>query len=127
MAYRILITGTRTGWYETALRGALNEAFKRANADGSGIVFVHGGAEGVDEQADLIVRAAGFQTEVHPASEHESPKHRNDYMVRLGASQCLAFAETWASGTGHCARAARAAGIPTFDYGVPTAREDRPR
>lgn len=33
---------------------------------------------------------------------------------------CWAFARAWDSGTGHCARAARKAGIPTTDYGVPT-------
>jgi hypothetical protein len=41
-------------------------------------------------------------------------------MVSLGADVCLAFAQAYASGTGHCARAARKAGIPVLDYGVST-------
>jgi hypothetical protein len=47
-------------------------------------------------------------------------------MVRLGADRCAAFALSWDSGTGHCARLARDAGILTADFGVDTTREARP-
>lgn len=70
--------------------------------------------------AEQVAPLLGFKCEAHPAREHPDPKARNLHMVGLGADVCLAFAWCWASGTGHCARAARRAGIRTLDFGVPT-------
>jgi hypothetical protein len=51
---------------------------------------------------------------------------RNKHMIELGADFCLALARAWDSGTGNCARQARAAGIRVLDAGCPTGMEDRP-
>lgn len=64
--------------------------------------------------------------ERHPAAERSDPKARNLAMVNQGADRCAAVADSYASGTGHCARAARRAGIPTQDFGVPTDRRPEP-
>ena len=65
--------------------------------------------------------------ERHPARNFSDPKARNQHMVDLGADLCVAGADRWASGTGHCARRARAAGIKVVDCGVPTAIKYGPR
>jgi hypothetical protein len=117
---RILVTGTRNGWDPAEIWGALVEHGDEV------CTLVHGWADGVDRDADFFARGFGWEVEVYPADQFESPLKRNEYMVRLGADVCLAFADRWASGTGHCARAARRAGIPVIDYGVDTRLEARP-
>lgn len=92
-----------------------------------GAVLVHGDAVGVDRKAAAFWIGLGGNTERHPAREHPSPRARNQHMVDLGADVCLAFASRWASGTGMCARMARRAGIPVFDFGVNTSFEGRVR
>jgi len=125
VAYRILVTGSREWTDDRAVAVALGHAITRAPFEEE-IVIVHGAAPGADSSARTWANLRGFTEEPHHYSEHASPKHRNDHMVRLGADICLAFAQSWASGTGHCARAARRAGIETIDYGVDTRIESRP-
>jgi hypothetical protein len=90
-------------------------------------VLVHGAALGADQLAARIWLdwhhawpRLYLPPEAHPASKHPDPKARNAHMVSLGADVCLTFAEEPRSGTGHCARAARRAGIRVVDHGVST-------
>jgi len=118
---RVLITGSR-GWRdETVLWDALTELVR--DMDPSEVTVVHGGAAGVDQLADRGARELGMRRELHMPIRGDGPdryRMRNQRMVNAGADLCLAFADRWASGTGMCARMARAAGIRTVDYGVDT-------
>src|SRR5690606_28867717 len=73
---------------------------------------------------DMMKRYPLEEPEVHPPDYDrwggKAPLIRNQEMVDKGANVCLAFATKWNSGTGHCARAARRAGIFVCDYGVST-------
>ena len=118
---RVLITGSRM-WADWP---AVDHAIGRARAQsGDHLVVVHGGCPtGADAAADVYARAAGLELEVHEPDPTYGPQRfriRNQAMVNAGADLCLTFANSWASGTGMCARMARAAGIRTVDYGVPT-------
>ena len=118
---RVLITGSRT-WGDWA---TVDHAIGRARAQaGDHLTVVHGGCPtGTDAAADAYARQAGIEVEVfepNPAYGWQRWRIRNQAMVDAGADLCLAFAGSWASGTGMCARMARAAGIPTVDYGVDT-------
>lgn len=129
MSYRILVTGSREWDQWDVVEGALRNEYERARAYGLvdsygrvDAVLVHGGAKGLDQIAHEIWEAAtDCDVEPHMADWFSDPKERNQWMVDQGADICLAFALKWASGTGHCARAARRAGIPTIDLGVNTA------
>jgi YspA, cpYpsA-related SLOG family len=123
MTRRILVTGSRTWTDQSGLRLAL---FREIIADDGRTVVVHGAARGADTMADRYARMTGCQPEPYPAEDFPSPRDRNQHMVDLGADVCLAFATSWASGTGMCARMARRAGIPVVDFGVDTRREARP-
>lgn len=132
---RILVTGARLWTDRIAVTRALTAAL--GTYAGIGLpVLIHGGAIGADSIADdvwrswsggdelALRRGAGrllAEPEVHPARDHASPRARNQHMVDLGATVCLAFALKWESGTGMCARMARSAGIHTIDLGVSTA------
>ncbi len=125
MTYRILVTGSRQWTDRQSIAAALLEARDNSGSeDEHRIVVVHGGARGADLLAHYWAVKWGWITEAHSAGS--DPKARNQRMVDLGADVCLAFAKSWASGTGHCARAARKAGIQTVDIGVSTRAEDRP-
>ena len=118
---RILITGSRK-WEDHFV---VDEAISLAWAmSADPVVVVHGGCPtGADAAADVYARAAGLELEVHEPDPTYGPQRfriRNQAMVNAGADLCLTFANSWASGTGMCARMARAAGIRTVDYGVPT-------
>lgn len=125
MTYRILFTGARKWMYSHMLYVWLEREIKLA-PPGEDVVLVHGGATGADMMADREWRALMevhpnlLPPEIHPASGHKTPLIRNEYMVGLGANRCMTAALDWASGTGHCARTARKAGIPTRDYGAST-------
>jgi hypothetical protein len=104
---------------EAALRGPEN------------ITVIHGAAEGWDTLFDSIVANwMGMQVLDYPAKWFDNPLKRNQFMVDLVSNHfrdfrkfevvCWAFANRWASGTGHCARRARLAGIPVIDYGEST-------
>ena len=118
---RVLITGSRM-WADWP---AVDHAIGRARAQsGDHLVVVHGGCPtGADAAADACARQAGIEVEVFellPAYGPQRFRMRNQRMVDAGADLCFTFADGWASGTGMCARMARAAGIPTIDYGVST-------
>lgn len=123
---RILITGSRNWDDRESVLAALDKVRTDADLWSWDYVVVHGGALGVDTFAGDYAESMGMAVEVHPARDFETPLLRNQHMVDLGAEVCLAFADRWASGTGHCARAARKAGIRTIDMGVSTRVEDRP-
>lgn len=123
MTRRILVTGSRAWTDQGKLRLAM---FREIIVDDDRTVIVHGAAPGADTMADRYARMTGCQPEPYPAADFPSPRHRNQHMVDLGADVCLAFATSWASGTGMCARMARKAGIPVFDFGVDTSTEARP-
>lgn len=126
MTLRILVTGSR-GWTDReAVYLALTDGLARFATIGLP-VLIHGAARGADTLADGIWQdflADGLdlaEPERYRARDFPSPRARNQHMVNLGATICYAFAQSWASGTGMCARMARRAGIPVIDYGVPTA------
>lgn len=123
---RILITSSREWTDRAAIRAALLDALGTYTTIGLP-VLVHGGAKGGDriahgEWAALERARRGWlaRPEIYPAVDFPSPRARNQHMVDLGATVCLAFATSWASGTGMCARMARRARIHTIDYGVST-------
>lgn len=129
---RILVTGSRAWLDENAIRLALEFHLQQFPMDRTA-VLVHGAAAGADSIAARIWSDwhkrwpwLFAEAESHPAFSFPDPKVRNQHMVDLGAEVCLVFAREWASGSGHCARAARRAGIRTVDYGVPTGVEHRP-
>lgn len=119
----VLITGARDwAWADVnVIASALSSHML------SGDTLRHGDAEaGVDRWAARMWGAFG-PLDPHPAAEHASPLARNLRMIKLEPvpAVCLAFATKWASGTGHCARYARKAGIETIDFGVDTRLEAR--
>ena len=147
---RILVTGSR-GWTDNlaiaggitrALSYLLDPALGHTQSRNPGplmpsrrlfaamqwhqFTLVHGDAPGADWAFARIAQAWGLTVEKHPARQHRTPLVRNQHMVNLGAAVCVAAALQWASGTGHCARLARTAGIHTIDIGVSTRVEDRP-
>lgn len=119
--HRILVTGSRKWVDQAKILSALREAQQRY----PGAILVHGDAVGADKMAATVWETGSNPTEPHPASNFPTPRARNQHMVDLGADLCLAFALSWASGTGMCARMARRAGIETIDYGVNT--DTKPR
>lgn len=93
------------------------------------VLLVHGAAEGWDRVYHRAADACGIHIRPFPADQHADPLARNEAMVALvlelsqkypSKPACWAHARDWKSGTGHCARRARKAGIPTTDYGVST-------
>lgn len=127
MSLRILVTGSRSWTDKAAIERALGDALATYTTIGKP-VLIHGAAAGADMLAHetweqwRIGGMSGFlgPIERYPAGDFPNPRARNQHMVDLGATVCLAFAHTWASGTGMCARMARRAGIPVVDLGVPT-------
>lgn len=127
---RILITGSRTWTNNLPIFAAIKETLRSWDmvpwCDGD-LTIVHGGAHGADWLASQLADLWMWKQESYPAKDFPDPKARNAHMVSLGADACLAFATSWPSGTGHCARLARKADIRTIDYGVVATRiEDRP-
>jgi hypothetical protein len=132
MTFRILLTGSR-GWTDrpAILRG-LCRAYTHCPDEDEPSVLIHGGAIGADTLAGKVWKSwtevwgdeLYVPAEVYMAKDFDTPLERNKHMVNLGADVCIAFAKKWSSGTGHCARLARAANIPVFDFGVPTAYKE---
>lgn len=134
---RILVTGSRTWDDLFAIEAALLDALSTYTTIGLP-VLVHGGCPtGADQLADMVWMDWEHNghnrlatPERYPADRarhgRDAYRVRNQHMVDLGASICCVFAKEWASGSGMTARMARKAGIPTRDYGIPTALEDRP-
>lgn len=125
---RILVTGSRSMTNYAAVRDAIRGPAWHGAREGRQVIIVHGDAPGCDQLAKKAADEMGYEHEPHPWKEdgHPDPKARNTYMVELGADYCLAFARSWYSGTGNCARTARKHGIRTADFGVSTRTEDRP-
>jgi hypothetical protein len=130
---RILVTGSRAWDNEDIIRDAILGCLGEFTSLGLP-VLVHGGCPlgGADWIADrvwrdLMARPSLLlaEPEVHDANDHRSFRHRNEHMVKLGATACLSFALGWSSGTGQTARLARAASIPVRDYGVDTRQRAR--
>lgn len=125
---RILVTGSREWTDRQVVADALSRALTLSTIGYP--VLVHGAAAGADTLADEVWRewAQMFplaEPERYPAQGFSSPRARNQHMVNLGATICLALARSWPSGTGMCARMARKAGIHTIDYGVDTSNAAR--
>ena len=131
---RILVTGSRSWTGRDAVRRALLDALTMTTVGAP--VLVHGRCPqgGADLLADQVWRELATtlpegviaEPEQHPVDRYPSFAARNQAMVDAGAHVCLAFATSWASGTGQTARMARRAGIRTVDYGVDTRAEARP-
>lgn len=134
MTLRILVTGSRSWADRDTVRTALLDALTMSTVGAP--VLVHGKCPqgGLDLIAEQVWRdlathlppGALAEPERHDAARYPSFRARNQAMVDAGAHVCLAFATSWASGTGMTARMARAAGIRTVDYGVDTRTEARP-
>lgn len=113
MAYRILVTGSRT-WTDDLAIGAALADLTRGHA---GVVVVHGGARGADASAARWAARKGHTVEEHLADWEGCGKRagmiRNAAMVKAGADLCVAFIRDNSRGATACAEMARAAGIRT--------------
>ncbi len=118
MSRRFLFTGSRSWTHVPTIESAILAHMR------PGDTMVHGDADGLDLLAVDLWKPYG-PVEGHRAEDFPDPLKRNLFMISLGAETCLAFALRWRSGTGHCARHARKAGIFTLDYGVDTTIEAR--
>jgi hypothetical protein len=135
----ILVTGSRKVDLDEAQSraGLLLRAELTIWAPGS-LSVVHGGADGWDlafhhKAKELGVTSVAYQVNdprFNPRC-YTTPLERNQFMVTSVAYWrdkyamnvvCWTFADKWASGTGHCARRARHAGIDVVDYGVYTGK-----
>lgn len=114
---RVLVTGARA-WKD---RDTISLVLRRVFDANRTAVLVVGDARGADAIAEEIWQELGGQVEKHPADWDRHGKAagfiRNVDMVKAGADVCIAFPAGKASGTKHCMRAARKAGIPVFNYG----------
>lgn len=119
---RILVTGSRRWTDDAVIYRAL-----AAERNPAGNILVYGAAIGADKIAAYWANEFGWQVDPYPVHRFATARIRNQHMVDLGADVCLAFALSWASGTGMCARMARRAGIPVIDHGVNTAPSAAPR
>ena len=89
------------------------------------VLVIEGGAEGWD----TVYGQAAEDLGVH-RRRIDAVRDRVELVKQLMEKYptkpaCWAHARDWDSGTGHCARAAREAGIPTADYGVRTDAESK--
>lgn len=117
MTKRVLVTGARDWSDVYTVMTALGEELE------PGMTVVHGGCpDGADAMAEVWV---GYWRDRVSAECHwpdwktygpAAGPIRNNHMVSLGADVCLAFVTPSSKGARQCARAAEAAGIPTFRY-----------
>lgn len=138
----ILVTGSRRVADEDEARskaGLLLRSELTMRAP-KGIGVVHGFADGWDKIFHYEAKELGIISVPYGMDDprfnprcYSNPLERNQFMVDIVshwvgryamAAVCWSFARQWASGTGHCARRARQAGITVVDYGVKT---DGPR
>lgn len=120
MIRRILITGSRE-WpkiYQRMVSLALNAELEYARHQVAQLTIVHGACPtGVDKFADewCYMNRESAEVERHPADWSLLGKSagfkRNEDMVALGATKCLAFIYAKSRGATHCADKAQAAGI----------------
>jgi hypothetical protein len=123
---RVLVTGSRE-WDDPNTISDVFHRFNISRPKDQDVLIVHGAAEGCDTLAARVAEDEfGWATEPHPAADHPDPKARNLHMIGLGADVVFTFATHWASGTGHCAREARKAGLYVIDCGVDTHLSAKP-
>lgn len=115
---RILITGSRS-WEIPQLAARVVAGLIEKH--GPSLLICHGHCpSGVDRSFDNAAHAAGVQVERHPADWNRHGKgagpKRNQAMVDLGATACLAFSPdlSRSAGTSDAIRRALKAGIPTW-------------
>lgn len=117
---RLLITGTRNGWFHDDLAYGLRWAYYELAEPPEDVTLVHGAAPGVDLQAAAIWAGWGMSTEAHPAPWDQYPRTagpmRNSTMVDLGADLCIAFPVLASKGTYDCMRKAQALGIRVVNW-----------
>jgi hypothetical protein len=121
-APRLLVTGSR-GWTNDATIHSAIDTWLLAAGTYLPVqpVLVHGAAIGADTIAAEYWISLGFDDEPHPPNYYryntkQAPIVRNAQMVQLGADWCLAFMLNESSGTTHCVKLCKAAGIPTTIY-----------
>ena len=125
----VLITGTRDVRDRVKAEQLIRSLLLKAQQEHEVVKGIHGAAEGIDSLFAEICKDLGIEAEPWPAHLFYSPLARNVFMAKLAKGLidegetvvCWAFARSWRSGTGHCARKAREFGVPTIDYGVSTA------
>lgn len=116
---RVLITGSRAWGHPEVILDALIEV-----RDSLGdFVLVSGSCPtGADRMAEVACTELGLEIEHHPAMWGTYGKQagfvRNEEMVKLGATVCLAFIKDQSRGASHTVRLAQRAGIPTITYNV---------
>jgi hypothetical protein len=153
---RLLLTGSREVTDRLTVVVALSDACAGMKQGRRQVRLIHGAAPGADSTGARVWKDwvatwphLFVPAEPHPAAwalcgtdcptrPHRKTRRgggeycplagnrRNKHMVDLGADFCVSLAQSWDSGTGNCARLARAAGIPVLDAGCPTGLEDRP-
>lgn len=120
VTHRILITGSRDFDDKVVIQDALYATWVDLGKP-SDAILVQGEARGADRLCKALWTYWGFPVESHPADWNRYGKRagtlRNEQMVALGATICLAFPLPQSIGTIHCMRIARRAGIPVKDYG----------
>jgi hypothetical protein len=121
---RILITGSRDWTDRVVIQDALYETWV-ALGQPRDAILVQGEARGADKICKEVWNYWQFPVESHPADWSTYGRRagtlRNEKMVALGATVCLAFPLPQSIGTFHCMRIARRAGIPVKDYGTKAA------
>jgi hypothetical protein len=117
---RILVTGSRTWDDFPTIAKAVREQLPDEGWEGQDFVVVHGGANGADTLADRAARFWGVAIEVHYPSWNTYGRKagplRNQRMVDLGASICLAFIQDESRGATDCLKRAEKAGILVMVY-----------
>jgi len=121
-AIRVLITGSREFTDRAVMEAALHQV--AGEWRDRRIIVVEGDARGADKLSAAVAQAAPetFDVERHPAqwrlpdgsTNKKAGFDRNQLMVDLSATVCLAFLQRGEknSGTRDCMRRAEAAGIP---------------
>lgn len=128
----ILVTGTRDIRDREKAEKLIRSLVREAIAEEEGpahVQGIHGAAVGIDSLFAAVCADLKVLCEEWPAYLFYSPLARNNFMVGLAKGLVQeghdvvvwAFARSWKSGTGHCARKARQAGLDVTDYGVSTA------
>jgi hypothetical protein len=137
---RILVTGSREldAAGAARVRGVLAMTLDELDMKNLGrrdIVIVHGGARGVDTEAEnwalrCLPLGSGVTAERYPADWDRHGKRagfiRNEHMVSLGAHVCLAFPRKVSPGTWNCIHQAAGAGILVRIYPLPDLAGTRP-
>lgn len=126
MAYRILITGSRSWTDRGIIREALRKAYNDAKLAGNSEILLISGAcpKGADRICEEVWTANNLPLELHPADWKPYPERagyirkqvgyiRNAEMVQLGAQICLAFIKDGSKGASMTATLAEKAGVPT--------------